>query len=36
DIVLRILANTGQLRGQIDMTLVCIPFDYLYLLMRIL
>ncbi len=35
DIVLRLLTNTRQLRGQIDMTLVSLASDYLYLLMYI-
>jgi len=35
DIVLRLLTNTRQLRGQIDMTLVSLTSDYLYLLMYI-
>jgi hypothetical protein len=35
DVVLRLLTNTRQLRGQIDMTLVSLVSDYLYLLMYI-
>ncbi|CAF1318201.1 unnamed protein product, partial [Rotaria sordida] len=36
DIILRLLTNTRQLRGQIDMTLVTLASDYLYLLMHIM
>ncbi|CAF2804314.1 unnamed protein product [Rotaria sp. Silwood2] len=36
DIVLRLLTNARQLRGQIDMTLVSLASDYLYLLMHIM
>ncbi|CAF3733226.1 unnamed protein product [Rotaria sp. Silwood1] len=32
DVILRILTNTRQLRGQIDMTLVSLASDYLYVL----
>ncbi|CAF1260364.1 unnamed protein product [Rotaria sp. Silwood1] len=36
DVILRILTNTRQLRGQIDMTLVSLASDYLYVLMYIM
>jgi len=36
DIVLRLLTHTRQLRGQVDMTLVALTSDYLYLLMYII
>lgn len=35
DVVLRLLTNTRQSRGQIDMTLVSLASDYLYLLIYI-
>ncbi|CAF1277551.1 unnamed protein product [Adineta ricciae] len=35
DVVLRLLTNTRQSRGEIDMTLVVLTSDYLYLLMYI-
>ncbi|CAF5118056.1 unnamed protein product, partial [Rotaria sp. Silwood1] len=35
DVILRILTNTRQLRGQIDMTLVSLASDYLYVLMGV-
>ncbi|CAF3100517.1 unnamed protein product [Rotaria sp. Silwood2] len=36
DVILRILTNTRQLRGQIDMTLISLASDYLYVLMYIM
>ncbi len=36
DIVLRLLTHTRQSRGQVDMTLVALTSDYLYLLMHII
>ncbi|CAF3748639.1 unnamed protein product [Rotaria sp. Silwood1] len=36
DVILRILTNTRQLRSQIDMILVSLASDDLYLLMRIM
>ncbi|CAF3598174.1 unnamed protein product [Adineta steineri] len=36
DIVLRLLTNTRQSRGQIDMTLVALTSDYLYLIIYII
>ena len=35
DVILRLLTNTRQSRGQIDMTLISLTSDYLYLLMYI-
>ena len=35
DVTLHLLTNTRQLRGQIDMTLVTLTSDYLYLLIHI-
>jgi hypothetical protein len=36
DVILRLLTNTRQFRGQIDRTLVYLISDYLYLLMYII
>ncbi|CAF5103649.1 unnamed protein product, partial [Rotaria sp. Silwood1] len=36
DVILPILTNTRQLHGQIDMTLVSLASDYLYVPMHIM